>query len=76
MQISEVVMRLARDSCPFSSWPHEDQFCVAEVEPDEIGALVEQDCVVVGAEFEPAVLEQAYFVAQLPRGKYFQHASV
>jgi hypothetical protein len=77
MQILEVSDAVGEEFLSlFELAPHEDQFCVAEVESDEIGALVGQDCIVVRAEFEPAVLDQAYLVAQLPRGKYFQHVSV
>jgi hypothetical protein len=77
MQILEVSDAVGEEFLSlFELAPHEDQFCVAEVEPDEIGALVGQDCIVVRAEFEPAVLDQAYFVAQLPRGKNFQHIPV
>lgn len=55
---------------------NEYEASVIQTEPDEIGAFVRQDCIIVGVELQPAVFHQTYIITQLPCCKNLHQVSI
>ena len=63
-------------SALFELAPHEDQLAVEEVEPDEVGALVGHESIVVGSEFQRTLLYPRYSLSQLMPRVYHEQVVV